>query len=515
MAPASTTNETQPEPTEVRTRIAPSPTGDPHVGTAYTALFNQVFARSRGGRFVLRIEDTDRLRSTAASEAAILDTLRWAGIEWDEGPDIGGGFGPYRQSERQPIYRQHAELLLREGKAFRCFCSAERLDEVRRRQQANGETTRYDGRCRTLQAAEVQARLGSGEPHVVRLAVPEDGSCRFTDGLRGDIEIPWRQVDMQVLVKSDGFPTYHLAVVVDDHAMAISHVLRGEEWISSMPKHQLLYAAFGWPMPSHWHLPLLRNADGSKLSKRKNPTGLDYYRHSGYLPEALLNYLALMGWSMPDERELFSVREMIERFDIKRVSRRGPVFDLDKLNWLNGQYVRSLDADEFMDRVSSWALNRQRLAPLAPLLQQRTERFRDLLQQVDYLLGERAPLTEADFAHETLDTAACRRILDHASRRLDELADWRRGDLYNALKGLADAMGMKTRDFLAPLFVAVAGRAVALPLFDSLAFLGRDLTRSRLRSALEALGRVSRKESKRLEKSYRSLELGGPSEARD
>ena len=517
MAPASTTDETQPEPTEVRTRIAPSPTGDPHVGTAYTALFNQAFARSRGGRFVLRIEDTDRLRSSAASEAAILDTLRWAGIEWDEGPDIGGDFGPYRQSERQSIYRQHAERLLREGKAFHCFCSAERLDEVRRRQQANGETTRYDGRCRTLQAAEVQARLGSGEPHVVRLAVPEDGSCRFTDGLRGDIEIPWRQVDMQVLVKSDGFPTYHLAVVVDDHAMAISHVLRGEEWISSMPKHQLLYAAFGWPMPSHWHLPLLRNADGSKLSKRKNPTGLDYYRHSGYLPEALLNYLALMGWSMPDERELFSVRDMVEQFDIERVSRRGPVFDLDKLNWLNGQYIRSLDADEFMDRVSSWALNRQRLAPLAPLLQQRSERFRDLLQQVDYLLGERAPLTEADFAHKTLDTAACRRILDHASRRLDELADWRRDDLYNALKGLADALGMKTRDFLAPLFVAVAGRAVALPLFDSLAFLGRDLTRSRLRSALEALGGVSKKESKRLEKSYRSLELEGPSErdARD
>ena len=495
---------------EVRTRIAPSPTGDPHVGTAYMALFNQVFARSRGGRFLLRVEDTDRLRSTAASEAAIFDALRWAGIDWDEGPDIGGDFGPYRQSERQHIYRQHAERLLSEGHAFRCFCSAERLDQVRRRQQANGETTRYDGHCRNLPAAEVQARLRNGEPHVVRLAVPEDGSCRFADGLRGEIEIPWRQVDMQVLVKSDGFPTYHLAVVVDDHAMAISHVLRGEEWISSMPKHQLLYAAFGWPMPSHWHLPLLRNADGSKLSKRKNPTGLDYYRRSGYLPEALLNYLALMGWSMPDERELFSVREMTEQFDIERVSRRGPVFDLNKLNWMNGQYIRSLDTDEFMQRVSAWALNRPQLAPLAPLLQQRTERFQDLLAQVDYLLGDRAPLTEADFTHKTLDSAACRRILDHAGRRLDELEDWRRDDLYGALKGLADAMGMKTRDFLAPLFVAVSGRAVALPLFDSLAYLGRDLTRARLRSGIEALGGISKKASKQMEKAYRSLQLGVP-----
>ena len=495
---------------EVRTRIAPSPTGDPHVGTAYMALFNQVFARSRGGRFLLRVEDTDRQRSTTASEAAIFEALRWAGIDWDEGPDVGGDFGPYRQSERQHIYRQHVERLLSEGHAFRCFCSAERLDEVRRRQQANGETTRYDGHCRNLPAAEVQARLRNGEPHVVRLAVPEDGSCRFADGLRGDIEIPWRQVDMQVLVKSDGFPTYHLAVVVDDHAMAISHVLRGEEWISSMPKHQLLYAAFGWPMPSHWHLPLLRNADGSKLSKRKNPTGLDYYRRSGYLPEALLNYLSLMGWSMADERELFSVAEMTEQFDIERVSRRGPVFDLNKLNWMNGQYIRSLDADEFMHRVSSWALNRPRLAPLAPLLQQRTERFQDLLPQVDYLLGDRAPLTDADFAHKTLDTAACRRILDHANRRLDELEDWQRDDLYGALKDLADAMGMKMRDLLAPLFVAVSGRKVALPLFDSLAYLGRDLTRSRLRSAIEALGGVSKKESKQMEKSYRSLQLPVP-----
>ena len=498
----------------VRTRVAPSPTGDPHVGTAYMALFNQAFARSQGGRFVLRIEDTDRARSTATSEAAIFAALRWAGIEWDEGPDVGGDFGPYRQSERQDVYRHHAEQLLQAGRAFHCFCSQERLDQVRRRQQAAGETPRYDGHCRSLAPAEARARVAGGEAHVIRLAVPEHGVCRFADGLRGTIEIPWRQVDSQVLMKSDGFPTYHLAVVVDDHLMRISHVLRGEEWISSMPKHQLLYAGFGWPMPVHYHLPLLRNPDSSKLSKRRNPTGLDYYRRLGYLPEALLNYLALMGYSMPDEREIFSVAEMTEHFAIDRISTGGPVFDPAKLDWLNGQYIRALSTDEFMDRVAAWALNRDALAPLVPLVQQRTERLADLLGQVDYLLGDRAALTAADFAHKTLDAADCRRVLDHAGRRLDALADWRRDAVYGALRSLADAMQLKMRDFLAPLFIAISGRPVSLPLFDSMIHLGRDLTRARLRSAIDALGGVSKKEAKRFERAYRMLPAAAEAESR-
>ena len=489
----------------VRTRVAPSPTGDPHVGTAYMALFNRVFAKSQGGRFILRIEDTDRARSSAASEQAIYDALRWAGLDWDEGPDIGGDFGPYRQSERLEIYRSHADRLLESGAAFYCFCTPERLDEVRRAQQSRRETPRYDGHCLALDPDEVAARLARGEPNVVRLRVPEEGDCRFEDGLRGEIVIPWRQVDSQVLVKSDGFPTYHLAVVVDDHLMQISHVLRGEEWISSYPKHQLLYDAFGWPMPAHYHLPLLRNPDTSKLSKRKNPTGLNYFRRSGYLPEALLNYLGLMGYSMPDERELFSVDEMTVDFDLDRVSTGGPVFDLAKLDWMNGQYIRALTPEQFMDRVADWALNRDNLASIAPLVQTRAERLIDILPQVDYLLGERTALTEADFEHKTLSTEDCRRILDHAARRLETLDDWRRDDLYSAIKSLADAMDIKMRDFLSPLFIAVSGRAVTLPLFDSLAYLGRDLVRSRLRSAIDALGGVSKKEAKRLERSYRAL----------
>lgn len=489
----------------VRTRVAPSPTGDPHVGTVYMALFNRVFAKQAEGRFVLRIEDTDQARSSAASEAQILDALRWTGLEWDEGPDVGGEFGPYRQSERLHLYRQYADELLAAGRAFRCFCTPERLAEMRRQQQANQETLRYDGRCRSLSAAAASERAERGEPFVIRLAVPQEGVCRFEDGLRGTLEIPWRQVDMQVLLKSDGFPTYHLAVVVDDHLMRISHVLRGEEWINSMPKHWLLYDAFGWSMPVHCHLPLLRNPDSSKLSKRKNPTGVDYYRRSGYLPEALLNYLALMGWSMADGREIFTIAEMTAQFDLERISVRGPIFDLAKLDWLNGQHIRALSADEFMDRIAAWALNRANLAPLAPLLQQRSERFGDLLAQVDYLLGDRADLQAADFDHKTLDADDCKRILDHAGRRLEELADWRRDELHAALSALAKAMDLRMRDFLAPLFVALSGRAVALPLFDSMAYLGRDLTRTRLRSALAALGGIGKKQAKRMERSYREL----------
>lgn len=491
----------------VRTRVAPSPTGDPHVGTAYVALFNHVFARSQGGQFILRIEDTDRQRSSSTSEAAIIEALRWVGLDWDEGPDVGGTYGPYRQSERLYLYRRHAEELVASGGAFRCFCSKQRLDELRRRQQADRETPRYDGHCRNLDPEESRERALGGETHVVRLDVPEAGTCSFSDGIRGTVEIPWRQVDMQILVKSDGFPTYHLAAVVDDHLMGITHILRGEEWLSSMPKHCLLYDRFGWSAPAHYHLPLLRNADGSKVSKRRNPTGLNYYRRIGYLPDALRNYLALMGWSMPDEREIFSTEEMSHAFDIDRLSTGGPIFDLAKLDWLNGQYIRSLAPGDFMDRVADWAINRENLATVAPLVQQRTERLVDLLPQVDYLLGDRAALAEGDFAPLRLGADDCKRILDHVGRRLDEQNEWDRDSLQSAIRSLAEAMGFPMRDFLAPLFVAVAGRSVALPLFDSMAYLGRDMVRTRLQSALAALGGVSKKAAKRLERAYAELQI--------
>jgi glutamyl-tRNA synthetase len=482
----------------VRTRIAPSPTGDPHVGTAYIALFNWAFAERHGGEFILRLEDTDAARSTNASEEKIFSALRWLGIHWSEGPDVGGPHGAYRQSERLPMYRQHVDQLVANGHAFPCFCSTDRLDAMRQAQQAKGETTRYDGFCLNLAAEDVAARIHAGDSHVIRMRIPAEGVCAFDDLLRGRIEIPWSQVDMQVLLKADGFPTYHLAVVVDDHLMEITHVLRGEEWINSVPKHQLLYHYFGWEMPAHAHLPLLRNPDHSKLSKRKNPTSINYYRDIGILPEALLNYLGMMGWSMPDEREIFSAAEMAANFELERISLGGPVFDLDKLSWLNGQYLRALPADSFAERIAGWMLNRERLAALVPLIQQRTGRLDDLAPQLDYLLGQRRLPDASVFVSSKVPAA---QVIDHTLRSLERLSAWERDAIFNVCKSLADHLGLKLKDFLQPLFLAISGREVSLPLFDSMIFLGSDVTRVRLREALDVIG-VSKKQARELEKNY-------------
>lgn len=492
----------------VRTRIAPSPTGDPHVGTAYMALFNWVFARSQGGEFILRIEDTDVARSTPESEQMILDSLKWLSIDWDEGPDVGGQHGPYRQSARKHIYQEHAQRLIEDGHAFHCFCTAGRLDEMRAAQRAAGENPRYDGHCLDLSADEIHARLGAGEPHVIRMRIPEQGVCAFEDVLRGEIEIPYAQVDMQVLVKADGFPTYHLAVVVDDHLMNITHILRGEEWINSVPKHLLLYQYFGWEAPVLCHLPLLRNPDKSKLSKRKHPTSVNYYRRIGILPEALTNYLGMMGWSMPDEREIFSAGEMADDFELERIHLGGPVFDMDKLSWLNGQYLRNLSAEAFMDEIQGWALNRENLAELVPLVQERTEKLSDLIGQVDYLLGDRRPLTMEHFEAGKPDLETQVQILDHVSREFDALREWERDVLFEICQNLAAHLNLKIRDFLFPLFIAVSGRTVSLPLFDSMIFLGPDITRIRIREALATLG-VSKKQAKRLERAYRDYKSAG------
>ena len=482
------------------------------MGTAYAALFNLAFARSRGGQFVLRIDDTDRARSTAASAERILDALRWLGLEWDEGPDVGGPFAPYRQSDRLQAYRQHAERLLADGNAFRCFCSPQRLQAMREGQRQRGETPRYDGACLALAPAASARRVTAGEAHVVRLRVPDGGVCRVRDRLRGVIETPWAQTDMQVLVKSDGYPTYHLASAVDDHLMGITHVLRGDEWLAALPKAQLLHEYLGWEPPEHTHLPLLRNPDGSKLSKRRNATSLNYFRAAGYLPEALLNYLGLLGWSMPDERELFSLDEMIAAFDLDRVSTGAPVFDVEKLSWLSGQHIRRLSVDAFAERVAGWALNGENLKRLVPLVQSRVERLGDLAPMTSHLLGERPSLTAAHFEHKGLSAADCRRVLHHALRALEAVAGWHSAALMACCKELAAAMGLKLRDFLFPLFVAISGRAVALPLFDSLAFLGPDLARARIRSALDALGGVSKKEAKRLDAEFDALERAGQGE---
>ncbi|MEO6990883.1 MAG: glutamate--tRNA ligase, partial [Candidatus Baltobacteraceae bacterium] len=377
----------------VRTRVAPSPTGDPHVGTAYVALLNYCFAKQHGGDFLLRIEDTDRARSTPESERAILDALHWSGLRWDEGPDVGGPHGPYRQSERTEIYREHTDRLLAEGHAFRCFCTPERLDAMRAAQRAAGRPQAYDGLCLTLEGAQVEANLRAGVPHVVRLKVPREGVVLVHDLIRGDVEFAWDSVDMQVLLKSDGMPTYHLANVVDDHLMEITHVMRGEEWLSSAPKHILLYRYFGWEMPQIAHLPLLRNPDRSKLSKRKNPTGILFYRRMGYLPETLLNFLGLLAMSVGEGEEVMNLAAMVARFRLEAVALGGPVFDVAKLDWLSGRYLReTLDPAQFAQRLRAWTYDEEQLGRIAALAQPRIERLGDVAPLVAFLFAGEIPV---------------------------------------------------------------------------------------------------------------------------
>ena len=490
----------------VRTRVAPSPTGDPHVGTAYIALFNLAFAKSQGGQFLLRIEDTDQARSTPESEQQIMDSLRWLGLDWDEGPDVGGDKGPYRQSERREIYAEHAQILLDKGHAFRCFCSSERLDTLRTEQTANKQAPGYDGHCLHLSEEEVQAKMTAGEEHVVRMKIPAEGTCKVEDMLRGTIEIDWSQVDMQVLVKADGMPTYHLANVVDDHLMEITHVIRGEEWINSAPKHQLLYKYFGWEMPVLCHMPLLRNPDKSKLSKRKNPTSITYYRDAGYLPEALLNYLGRMGWSMPDEREKFSLKEMLKSFDISRVSLGGPIFDQEKLSWLNASWIREdLSTEEFADRLHNWLLNKDFIMKFLPFAQGRVERLSDFAPMAAFMFSGMLELTVEDFAHKKLEEAEVKKVLQFTLWRLEQLRQWNKGNIFNEIKTLSKEMGLKLGDFNHPIFVAIAGTPNSWSVMDSMEILGADMTRARLRHAIAVLGGVSKKEGKRLEKAFKAL----------
>jgi glutamyl-tRNA synthetase len=491
----------------VRTRVAPSPTGDPHVGTAYIALFNMCFARAHGGQFLLRIEDTDQARSTPESEQAILDSLRWLGLEWDEGPDIGGDHGPYRQSERMELYGQYAQQLVDAGKAFVCYRTAAELNELREARRAAGNSTALKPSDLQLPAEDVEKRRAAGEPHVIRMMVPEEeGACAVEDMLRGTIELDWSMVDAQILLKSDGMPTYHLANVVDDHLMGITHVLRGEEWINSAPKHKLLYEYFGWDMPQLCHLPLLRNPDKSKLSKRKNPTSILYYQRMGFLPEALLNYLGRMGWSMPDESEKFSLEQMLSQFDVQRVSLGGPIFDVEKLSWLNGMWIREdLDQQQLAQRLVEWAYNGDTLAKVLPHAQKRMETLSDFAPLASFLVSGTLPIDEASFESVKGKREDIVRRMQFALWRLEAQRHWTRDNIWNDLKGIADGLGVKVKDFLAPLFVAIAGSSASFSVVDSMELLGPDMSRARIRHAIEVLGGVSKKALKRLEKEFQGL----------
>lgn len=475
----------------VRVRIAPSPTGDPHVGTAYIALFNYAFARQQGGKFVLRIEDTDQARARADSEQMIFDALHWIGLTWDEGPDVGGPYAPYRQSERGEYYRDHAGILLERREAYRCFCTEDRLAKLRIQQQAEKRTLGYDRYCRDLDPSDAIRRAAAGEPYVVRLKVPLAGPITFHDLLRGEVTRDAKEIDDQVLLKSDGLPTYHLANVVDDHLMEITHVIRAEEWISSTQKHVLLYKAFGWEPPQFVHMPLLRNADKdkTKISKRKQPVSVNYYRDIGILPEALLNFLGTMGWSFGGDREKFTLQEMVDVFSWDRVSLGGPVFNLEKLTWLNEKYLHELSIEELADRAIAWRLNKDYLMTVLPLVHKRIRKLDELIPATEFLFSgdlDYAPVA-AELAIPEVAPADVAKGLHAYVERFEGRVGWTKQMLEEAATAWCAELGWKTRHAFMLLRVAVTGRTATPPLFETMVALGKEITRRRLRRAAEAV----------------------------
>ena len=490
--------------TAVRVRIAPSPTGDPHVGTAYIALFNLIFARHFKGKFILRIEDTDQTRSRPEYEKSIFEALNWCGIRWDEGPDVGGPYGPYRQSERTEIYRKHAYELLEKGKAYKCFATAEELAEMREVAAAQGKRAGYDRRYRNLTAEEVRKREDAGQPFVIRLKVPLSGECVFEDGIKGRITAPWADIDDQVLLKSDGFPTYHLANVVDDRLMKISHVIRGDEWMSSTPKHILLYESFGWPAPTFMHMPLLLGKDGKKLSKRKNPTSIFYFRDSGYLPEALVNFLTLMGYSMPGEKEIYTLDEIIEAFDPKRIGISGAFFDVQKLNWVNQKkLIESIPEDCLWERLVDWQFNEAFMRKLMPLIHTRIRTFGDFMQLCDFFFINELKITPELLLPKNSSPELISSLLQAMIWSMDAQEDWSGKGFEKASHEAAEAFGVHHKKVIIPLlFAAIMGKHQGPPLFDSVTLLGKDRTRVRLMQAMEALGGLSNKKMDQLKKCW-------------
>jgi glutamyl-tRNA synthetase len=480
-----------------RLRVAPSPTGDPHVGTAYMSLFNLAYARKTGGAFVLRIEDTDRARYMADSERQITETLRWLGLPWDEGPDVGGPYAPYRQSERLETYRPYVDQLVADGHAYYCWCTPERLAEVRKEQErTKASVTGYDRLCLGKTQQERAQLPGFQETPVVRMLVPDDVTLTFDDLIRGTVAAP--RPDDQVLLKTDGYPTYHMAVVVDDHLMGITHVVRGEEWISSTPKHLLLYRWLGWNAPAFAHMPLLRNTDRSKISKRKNPAArLLWFVEQGYLPEALRNFLQLLAYPpADDDSEVSTFEDFIAGFEWSKINTVGPIFDLDKLNWLNGTYIRNLSVPELGERLVSFVREHQR--PLsdaeaatvygsASMLQPRLVLLSDALDQLSFALTPDAELVIEDDARAQL-TDAARQVLDTTIATLDSLPEFTHVAIDEALRtALVEGLGLKPRVAFAALRVAITGRKVSPPLFESMELLGKNSVLTRLRSLRSSL----------------------------
>ncbi len=475
------------------TRIAPSPTGDPHVGTAYIGLFNFVLARATGGKFILRIEDTDRERYNPESESRILDTFSWLGLDPDEGPQTGGPNAPYRQSERLDLYVDETDRLLAAGKAYRAFETADELAAMREEQRRRGQDTGYDGRGRSLDPQESDRRAEAGEPFVVRLRTPDEGATSFTDRLRGEITIQNREIRDPVILKSDGYPTYHLANVIDDHAMGVNLVMRAEEWITSTPIHVLLYQAFGWELPEFVHMPLLRNPDRnkSKISKRKLDTSVDSYRQQGIVPEALLNFLANMGWSMPDGREFFSLQDMIENFDVDRISLGGPVFDLRKLRHFNAKYLKELlELEDLAGRVAplfrargwDWQ-DEDELLDIIELLRPRAETLNDFPDMAAYFFDD-----DFEYTEEALKkVAAGQSHLEDLEREISMLDVFDFDDIDELLHGYVQRQGVNIGRVMQPMRSALTGQGSAPGVTEIAYILGKQRVLARIGRALQSI----------------------------
>jgi glutamyl-tRNA synthetase len=490
----------------VRVRFAPSPTGYLHIGGARTALFNWLFARRHGGRFLIRIEDTDQKRSVPGAIQNILDSLRWLGLDWDEGPDTGGPYGPYIQTERAPLYQKWARWLVEQGHAYQCFCTAEELKQRRADQKAAGRQTGYDRRCRTLTAEQIQERESAALPYAIRLKMPLDGVTIVPDAIRGDITFHNSQVNDEILLKSDGLPTYHLAHVVDDHFMEISHIMRSDEWLNTAPLHVTLWRAFGWPMPVYAHPSVVLNPSGKgKLSKRHhsfNDDGqlvlvrVEEFREAGYLPAAVVNFLANVGWTFGDDREIFTMQEAVGRFDLEGINPAPTQLPYAKLDWLNGQYIQQMDTLDLAKAVkpfledAGYEVNVEALLTLIPPLRVRLKRLTDAVELLRFVFEDQPiTLTPADLTDKNLDPAAALAAFRHTRDWLQTVATYDQPTLEANLRAIGEqhTANAKPGPFLGKLRLAVTGQQVSPPLFESMLAMGRDRVIGRLDEVLQLL----------------------------
>ncbi len=487
---------------EVRVRYAPSPTGLQHIGGVRTALFNYFFARSEGGTFILRIEDTDRERYNDDALQDLYDTLDWLGIEWDEGPEKGGPYGPYVQSERFGLYREYADKLLESGHAYRCFCTAERLEKLREEQKKEKKSLGYDRHCRNLSKEEIEEKLAAGEPHVIRFKVPLEGKTSFEDVLLGRVTRKNKDISPDpILLKTDGFPTYHLANVVDDHFMKISHILRAQEWIPSGALHVLLYGAFGWEPPVYCHLPMVMGKDGQKLSKRHGSTSVVEFRSKGYLPEAIINYVSMVGWSYDDKREFFTREELEKLFSLEKINKAPGVFDYKKLEWFNGQYIRKKSMKELTDLVIPFLKKdgivsdpltddeAEIVEAMMPLMAERLHLLSDITKLSAFLFRDITGYETASLIPKKMDAARTLEVLKETLSVMDDIlkADEEQAEVI--FRNMAEKLDVKLGSVLMPLRVAVTGSTVSPPIIGSVKLLGAEKTKERVRKAIEKLER--------------------------